>query len=178
MKNGLIINERSYQNRINNAQGHLIEGEVMRGCMYYKEQGFADIDKTPEPFRVIKKGTRGIFTGQFTKSKAQPDFKGTMRGGKTIVFEVKSTQEDNIKQSVLSEKQSATLESYYNLGAISFVLVAIQDEFFTVPWDLWRDMKEYFGRKYVKAIDLERYHVKYSLRVCFLDKVFLIKVKE
>lgn len=138
----------------------------------------AIIQKTPEPFSVKAKQPRGQFIGQFGGAKAQPDFKGVLAGGRTVVFEVKSTQNDRIKQSVLTETQATLLDNYYQMGAVTFVCAAIQRECFTIPWDLWRDMKAYWGRKYVKSAELQRYKVRYHSGIMFLDKVHLIRVQE
>lgn len=169
---------RSWQSRINNAQGQIIEKEIEKACLYYRSRGMAIIQKTPEPFSVKAKQARGQFIGQFGGAKAQPDFKGVLAGGRTIVFEVKSTQDDRIKQSVLTETQAALLDSYYQMGAVAFVCVAIKQEFFTIPWDLWCSMKIYWGRKYVKALELEQYKVRYHSGIMFLDKIHLIRVQE
>lgn len=165
---------RSYQSRLNNAQGHLTEGEIAKACLWYKTHGQADIEKTPEPFCVLKKEGQGIFKGRFTRKKAQPDFKGTLMGGRSIVFEVKSTQSDCIGQSVLTETQKAILENYDRLGAIAFVCVAIQNSCFTIPWTVWRDMKDIYGRKYIKSEDVQEYKVRYSMGIMFLDKIHLL----
>ncbi len=167
--------QKSWQSRINNAQGHLIEGEIERACLYYKAHGIADIEKTPEPFIVIKKEGQGVFKGRFTRKKAQPDFKGVLRGGRSIVFEIKSTQADRIGQNVLSETQNEILESYYKLGAVTFVCIAIGQSFFTVPWVKWRDMKQHYGRKYIKADEVEEYKISYYSGIMFLEKIEVLK---
>ena len=46
---------RRYQNTVNNAQGHFFEDAIKAGCAYYSARGRAEIDKTPEPFRVMEK---------------------------------------------------------------------------------------------------------------------------
>ena len=71
-----------YQNKVNNAQGHFFEGAIKAACALYSERERADVDKTPEPFRVIEKGRDGIFKGRFT-ARAQPDFQGTLAGGQS-----------------------------------------------------------------------------------------------
>ena len=53
------------KNRQSNASGQRFEKEILAGCKLYRERGIAQIDKTPEPFRVSKKGKNGIFTGRF-----------------------------------------------------------------------------------------------------------------
>lgn len=80
-----------YQNAVNNAQGHSFEGYIKAACALYSQQGRAEIEKTPEPFRVTAKNRRdGTFSGRFT-ARAQPDFQGNLDGGRSIVFEAKYT---------------------------------------------------------------------------------------
>ena len=45
----------------------------------------------------------------------------------------------------------------------------IGNDFFFVQWEVWRDMKERFGRKYVTAADLEPWLVRFNGAVLFLD---------
>ena len=75
---------RRYKNAINNAQGHSFEGYIKAACALYAQQGRAEIDKTPEPFRVTAKDRKnGTFSGRFT-ARAQPDFQGTLDGGRSL----------------------------------------------------------------------------------------------
>ena len=90
---------QQWQNRVNNAQGHFFEGAIMAACQFYHDRERAEIDKTPEPFRVTSKSRNGTFTGRFT-AHAQPDFQGTLAGGRSIVFEAKYTATDVIRRNV------------------------------------------------------------------------------
>ena len=81
---------QQYRNKVNNAQGQFFERAIKAACALYSERGRADVDKTPEPFRVLEKSRDGIFKGRFT-ARAQPDFQGTLDGGRSIVFEAKYT---------------------------------------------------------------------------------------
>ena len=157
-----------YQNAANNAQGHSFEEYIKDGCAYYSARGRAEIDKTPEPFRVMEKLGGGIFKGRFT-APAQPDFQGTLAGGRSIVFEAKYTTTDRMKWDVLTGEQRDTLARHHRMGAISAVCVGIGNNFFFVPWVIWRDMKEHFGRKYVTAANLEPFRVRFNGAVLFLD---------
>ena len=159
---------RRYQNAVNNAQGHSFEEYIKDGCAYYSARGRAEIDKTPEPFRVMEKLGGGIFKGRFT-APAQPDFQGTLAGGRSIVFEAKHTTTDRLKRDVLTGEQQDTLERHHRRGAVSAVCVGIGNNFFFVPWVIWRDMKEHFGRKYVTAANLEPFRVRFNGAVLFLD---------
>lgn len=160
---------RSYQSRVNNAQGQLFEMRILAACEYYRIQNRADIHKTPEPFRCLKKSATGRFTGQFI-SKAQPDFCGTLAGGASIVFEAKYTLSDKIEKNVLSAKQVEVLELSTQMGADTFVCFGIQDQSFMMPYKIWRDMKKFFGRCYVTQQDVQQYRIREDLNCAlFLD---------
>lgn len=154
----------------NNAQGRIFEDNIMKACRLYAMQGRAKVDKTPEPFRVIHKKPDGVFTGRFT-ALAQPDFQGTLQTGKSIVFEAKYTTAARIQRNVLTQEQKETLEAHHVLGADAFVVCGIQSNFFSVPWIVWRDMKEIFGRQYLQPEDIEQYRVKFDGAVHFLDYI-------
>lgn len=161
---------QQYQNKVNNAQGHFFEGYIKAACALYLDRGRADVDKTPEPFRVLSKSNDGVFKGRFT-ARAAPDFQGTLDGGRSIVFEAKYTSTDRLKRDVLTQPQKDALEDHARLGALSAVCAGINDKFFFVPWEIWRDMKQHFGRLYVTAADLEQWRVRFNGSVLFLDYV-------
>lgn len=161
---------RRYQNSVNNAQGHFFEGYIKVACAIYRDDKRAEIEKTPEPFRVMKKHQDGTFTGRFT-AHAQPDFQGTLNGGRSICFEAKYTTTDRMKRSVLTDTQMKALEYHRQLGAVAGVCAGIQEKFFFIPWEVWQDMKKIYGRQYVTAEDVEQYRVKFTGAVMFLDYV-------
>lgn len=162
---------QQWQNRVNNAQGHFFEGAIMAACRFYHDKERAEIDKTPEPFRVTTKSRDGTFTGRFT-AHAQPDFQGTLAGGRSIVFEAKYTTTNAIKRAALTDAQMESLESHMRRGAVAAVCVGINDQFFFVPWTKWRDMKEHFGKVSLRAVDLAAFRVCFSGAVLFLDYVY------
>lgn len=161
---------QQYQNKLNNAQGQHFEREILAGCRMYAQAKVAYIDKTPEPFRVTKKSNNGIFTGRFS-TPAQPDFQGTLYGGRSIMFEAKRTGKDRITRNVLTDTQMDVLEKHNRLGALCGVCISIQDDFFFIPWNVWRDMKEMYGRQYLKAEDIEEYKVRFDGAVHFLQNI-------
>lgn len=160
---------QQYKNRQNNARGQHFENEILAGCKLYERHGIATIDKTPEPFRVTSKNHKtGEFTGRFGKH-AQPDFQGTLHGGRSILFEAKQTSKDRIARNVLTDTQMEVLEKHSKLGALCGVCICIQDDVFFLPWNVWRDMKELYGRKYLKAEDIEEYKIWPDDAVHFLQ---------
>lgn len=156
------------QNRLNNAQGQHFEREILAGCGRYKDLGLAVIDKTPEPFRVMKKNPNGVFTGRFT-ALAQPDFQGTLKNGRSIVFEAKMTMKNRIQRNVLTDTQMNLLEAHRKLGAFAAVCVSIEYGFYFIPWKMWRDMKDIFGHQYVTSEQIAKYEVKFDGAVRFLE---------
>lgn len=159
-----------WQNGANNAQGHFFEGYIKAACGTYHDNERAEVDKIPEPFRVTKKHPDGTFTGRFT-AHAQPDFQGTLHGGRAICFEAKYTTTEKMKRDVLTDTQIKALGYHASRGAVAGVCIGIQDSFFFIPWEAWRDMAQIYGRKYVTAADVEEYRVRFNGSVLFLDYV-------
>ncbi|MCM1296368.1 MAG: Holliday junction resolvase RecU [Muribaculaceae bacterium] len=159
---------RSFQAGVSNNLGHTFEDAIKQGCAVYAQRGRAKIDKTPEPFWVMEKKSAGVFTGRFT-AHAQPDFQGTLDGGRSIIFEAKYTVAGRMKRNVLTDNQMAVLEDHHRKGALAGVCVGIQSRFFFVPWPVWRDMKKLTGRVSVTADDLAAFEVKFNGAVLFLD---------
>lgn len=150
--------------------GEYFENLISAACDYYRDQSIAHIEKTPEPMKPLKPVPRqpGRFIACFEKA-AQPDYKGTIRGGQSIVFEAKHTDHDRIERGRLTQEQLDGLEKHHRLGALAFVVVSFEfQDFFRIPWTDWRDMKKIYSRKYVKPEELENYRVKATSQMILL----------
>lgn len=155
----IVRSQRGAQSRL---AGEYFENIIAASLRWYEDRGLACVEKTPEPMKPLRAPNRqGQFLACYVKA-GQPDFKGTLTGGRSVVFEAKHTDDDRIKYSRLTDEQVEKLNTHHNLGAAAFVLVSfgLQD-FYRVPWEVWRDMKAIYGRKYLKPEELERYRVKY-----------------
>ena len=148
----------SMQGRLNRAQGKFFEDIVDSSCVEYKLHGVANIEKTPEPMKILQVINRasGHFKAVFEKA-AQPDYKGTMKGGRSVVFDAKSTETDRIQQKVVSQEQWESLDLHEAMGAWCFILVFLGNNYYRIPWERWKTMKEDCGHKYMNAADLEPY---------------------
>ena len=164
------INTVSYSNRKSSNQGKVFEKLIQAACDYYRRKGYAEVEKTPEPFMVTKLLGGNTFTGKFI-GKAQPDFQGTIAGGGSIIFEAKTTSKDRIRQSVITKAQSGYLNSHHELGATVGVCVHIGRTYAFVPWPVWINMKEKFGRKYILEMEIKKYEVSTPGMILFLDNV-------
>ena len=170
MKDDLQHYKAVLQGRRNRYAGAHWEDILDATCSYYSYTGKAEIEKNPEPMKVIKPLGGGKFVACFEK-KAQPDYKGTGSNAKSIIFEAKHTDTDRLLQSVVSSEQEKRLNKHEKLGAECFVLVSFGfEEFFKVPWAVFRSMKEIYGRKYIKPEDLRQYQIQYTGGILkFLD---------
>ena len=153
---------RSYTGARSRAEGAGFEAIISSACDYYRAIGRADIENTPEPMKPLGGADRsGRFLACYTK-QAQPDYKGTLKGGKAIVFEAKHTDSDRMQRSVISEEQEKQLNRHEKLGAECFVMVSFGfEQYFKIPWAVFRDMKDNYGRKYITPEDVQEYKIRY-----------------
>lgn len=153
----------SFLKRKSRAAGLAFEEMIKASCKFYEAMGEAKIDKTPEPTMPIRALGKGQFLTYFVK-KAQPDFKGVIKGGQAVVFEAKHTDTDKMSRSKISYEQEKELDVYEQMGAECYVLVSFGfRKFYKFPWKYFRDMDWYLGRKHIKETDFEikEYEIKY-----------------
>ncbi len=151
---------RQYLGKVAKEKGKRFEARLDASFAYYKERGYAVVEKTPEPMRPTKSLGNGKFVAYYEK-KAQPDYKGTIKGGRTVMFEAKYTSSDRMEQNRVLDSQTAYMDKHTALGARCFVLAGFDSgEVYCIPWRVWSTMKEQFGRKYVTEADLDKYRVQ------------------
>lgn len=144
------------------AKGKNFEERLDRSFSYYRGTGFADIEKTPEPMKVIRRMDGGKFVACFEK-KAQPDYKGLIKGGREILMEAKYTDDEKLLQNRVGELQTEYLSRHQELGARCFVVCGFRSgKVYKVPWNVWLTMKSRFGRKYITEQDIKIYEVQRS----------------
>ena len=154
------------------ARGQAFEGLIVLQCKKYEKEGRAVIHKTPEPFLVLKRDKDGMFTGRFTKQKAQPDFQGTLSDGRSVIFEAKSTSKDRIMLSVITDTQNELLKKHADMNAVCGVLCEIGDRQFAVPYKIWMQAKEIVGHKHFTADELSGLGLEITSQPCdFLEKL-------
>ncbi len=142
----------------NRAHGAQFEAVLDGAFRRLGEMGVASIRKTPEPLRVVgRSGRSGVFAAVFA-AKAQPDYAGTLRRGRSVMLEAKFSEGDRVAQGRVLPQQAALLDEHAALGAVCGVLVCLGfSHFGLVPWQDWRRLKELAGHKYVCADDLTRF---------------------
>ena len=182
--------QRAVKNRKSRANGRTFEEEIERGCSFYSESGAALITKVPENRKVVgRTGGRTSMMICVNDKKSQPDFVGTISGGKSIVFEAKHSDKGRIDYGRVTDYQREMLRKHYEFGAECFVLVGfasdIEDDgkkyatafdfkgeteaVFMIPWNIWENMRTLAGHQWFSLNDcrdggiLAPYRVKYSI---------------
>lgn len=154
--------QRSQRGLQSKRAGEYFENLIAASLNWYKDKGVGFIEKTPEPMRPLRPPNRqGQFLACYTKA-GQPDFKGTLTGGRAVVFEAKHTDSDRIEYGRLTQEQINSLTEHHRLGAAAFIMVSFElQDFYRVPWETWRDMKSIYGHKHMTQTELEPFRVKY-----------------
>lgn len=167
-----VTGDAKYRGAQNRARGEWFEYLITRGCDFYRKTGIADIEKTPEPMKPVRSMGGGKFIAVYTKA-AQADYKGCLAGGRAVYFEAKATNSDRMLRNRVTENQLERLHREYQFGAVVFVLCAIGDRFFRIPWETWYNMKEYFGHNHFAAKEAEDYEIKIgkSMTLLFLENL-------
>lgn len=162
-----MTDEQRYKRQIAGARariaGEIFENQIEGSLRWHIDRGLLKANKTPEPMKPLgKPNARGQFLACYTK-KAQVDFSGTMYGGRSVRFEAKQTDSDRFEHKRLTDEQMDDLRDHQKLGALCFVLLCFGfDHFYRVPWQVWENMKEIYGRKYVTERDVQQFRIPVS----------------
>ena len=147
------------QGAIARATGKAFEKRLDDSFAYYAAKGIAYIEKTPEPFRIIRPLEKGQFVCVIAQ-KAQPDYQGTAPGGISVMFEAKHTVNRQLYRSKVTDNQIEYLRRHSKRGARCYILAGFGNgKTYRVPFETWDNMQKIFGRKYVTPVELETYEV-------------------
>ena len=141
-------------------RGKAFEDRIDASLEYYRSRGYAAVEKTPEPMKPIKPLGDGKFIACYVK-KAQADYKGLVKGGRTVIFEAKYTDSDRLSQDRVTQEQTDYLNERAALGARCYVIGGFSSgNVYLIPWGIWCSMKDLFGHKYATEKDLENCKIK------------------
>lgn len=123
--------------------------------------------------KVIKVLGGGKFIACFEKT-AQPDFKGVSSEGEAILFEAKHTDTDKMDYSRVTDEQLNQLILFDQMNAEVFILLSFQmKHFYRIPVNVWKNMKDLYGRKHLKESDIQEYRVNSSgMFIDFLRRTY------
>lgn len=144
-------------------KGRAFEEEVIRANTYYKNTGQALVQKISTPWNVVRRGKQIV--SAFPKEKSTLDFRGTIRGGISISFDCKESQDkrglplknieehqiDYIRAALEMKERSFILCSMKSLEKIYFISGKIVLEY----WDRWKANKRKRGYNYIPILDMK-----------------------
>ena len=156
----LTDDARRAKNYLSRERGKAFEARIDASLEYYRKTGFAAAEKTPEPMKPLRDMGQGKFLACYEK-KAQADYKGVIKGGREVVFEAKYTASDRLTQDRVTPEQTEFMNQHAALGARCYVIGGFSSgNVYLIPWAVWSDMKNHFGRKYATEADLQPYKTK------------------
>ena len=151
--------KRQYLGMKAKAKGAAFESRIERSFAYYRSKGFAVVAKESEPMRPIKPIGQGRFIACYER-KSKPDYSGVIKGGRFVCFEAKYTDTMRMQYSYVQQHQADYMDEVQQYSARCFVLCGFNSgNVYRVPWYIWKNMKELYGRKYVTEEDLSKYEV-------------------
>lgn len=136
--------------------GDQFERLIELSCNRYASEGMAYINKTYPAFTTT--GRKGRLITGFYGSTGQPDFVGTLKNGRSIVFEAKHTNTTNIEFKRIVPHQKHALKRHHELGAESFILIAFKlDNIYKISIKDWLELEKNIDKKSVNEKDLAEY---------------------
>jgi recombination protein U len=156
------ILSRNEQGKLNRQRGAEFERLIEISLDELRKRGKAYITKNCEPYKILRSIGKGRFI-TVHQANNQPDYKGLLNKGKSVIMEAKYTAGNSIPQTRLTPNQTEIINEYEAFGAKCYLILGFGDgKIYRIPWQLWRDMKTLFGRKHIKQSDINRYKVSYD----------------
>lgn len=160
--------KRAEANKSSRRNGRVFEDMIERACKFYEDAGLARITKVPEARRVVgRTAGRGSLMICANAAKADPDFMGSVApDGKCMIFDAKHTDKGKILLNALTENQRDILDKHMACGADCYVAVSFGfEKYFMIPYAMWKNMKEEFGRQYILPDDekIQAYSVPFEV---------------
>lgn len=144
-------------------KGRQFEEEVIRANRFYQNKGQALIQKISTPWNVVRKGKQII--SAFPQGKSTLDFRGTVRGGLSISFDCKESEDEKgLPLKHIQEHQIEYIRSALEIGETSFILCSmkklnkvffISGEIVIEYWDRWKANKGKRGYNYIPVLDMK-----------------------
>ncbi len=143
-------------------KGMGFEREVIMANEVYKNREIALIQKISTPWKVIRSGKRIV--SAFPEEKSTLDFRGTVKGGISISFDCKESQDERgLPLKYIEPHQIDYIRAAIKMGEISFILCYIKplDKRYLIKgnvvldyWDYWQANKRKRNINYIPIDDM------------------------
>lgn len=144
-------------------KGRKFEEEVIRANTYYKNKGQALIQKISTPWNIVRVGKRIV--SAFPDGKSTLDFRGTVKGGLSISFDCKESEDERgLPLKHIEEHQIEYIRFALEMNETSFILCSMKKlkKIFYIPgdkvieyWDRWGENKGRRGYNYIPYLDMK-----------------------
>lgn len=144
-------------------KGKMFEEEVIRANRYYKNKGQALVQKISTPWNVVRRGKQII--SAFPEGKSTLDFRGTIKGGTSISFDCKESEDERgLPLKHIEEHQIEYIRFALEIKETSFILCSMKSirKIFFIPghivieyWDLWKVNKGKRGYNFIPIQDMK-----------------------
>lgn len=141
-------------------RGKVLEKNILQANAYYIQEGRAKITQMPTPVNITKVVANKV-SGYLTRSTV--DFYGTLKGGRSVYFDAKETNEPRFPfadETKLHPHQIEYLAEQHLLGALCFLVVdfTADHEAYVIPWPVvakYLKAAEEGGRKSIPLKDCQ-----------------------
>ena len=144
-------------------KGKMFEEEVIRANRFYQNKGQALIQKISTPWNVVRVGKRIV--SAFLEGKSTLDFRGTIKGGISISFDCKESEDERgLPLKHIQDHQIEYIRAALEIGETSFILCSAKklNKVFYIPgaivieyWDRWKENKGKRGYNYIPYLDMK-----------------------
>ncbi|TCX51964.1 MULTISPECIES: Holliday junction resolvase RecU [unclassified Dehalobacter] len=143
-------------------KGVLFEQEIMITNEAYRQKGIALIQKISTPWKVIRRGNQIVKA--FPEGKSTLDFRGTVKGGFSVSFDCKESEDGRgLPLSYIEPHQIDYIREALAMNEMSFILCLIKpmDKRYLIPgalvlehWDFWQRNKGKRNANYIAVEDM------------------------
>lgn len=128
--------QQTYNPKMAN-KGMQLEQLINYSNQQYQRLGISNVQKISTPWTVVRKGKDII--SAFPNGQSTLDFRGTAKGGLSISFDCKESQDERgLPLAYIKEHQVRFIEQALKLGEISFIICEIKptQKVYIIPGDI------------------------------------------
>ena len=157
--------------------GKTFEEEVKLANAAYLERGIALVQKISTPWVVIRRGKQIVYA--FPEGKSTLDFRGTVKGGRSISFDCKESEDERgLPLKHIQPHQIEYMRQALSVGEESFILCYMKklDRRYKIDgrtvlyiWDLWQLNKGKRGYNYIPIEAMREIKSKNGIVLDYLE---------
>ncbi|WHH58290.1 Holliday junction resolvase RecU [Petroclostridium sp. X23] len=157
-------------------KGMLFEEEIKKANEGYLNRGIALIQKISTPWKVVR---RGKSVSAFPEGKSTLDFRGTVKGGISISFDAKETEETvGLPLKNIAPHQIEYIRNALGVMEVSFILCYMKkfNKRYRIPgqtvldyWDYWQANKGKRGVNFIPVEDMVEVRSKNGIVLHYLE---------